>query len=207
MYTGKEEFVFNGAKPVASMLSFWQWTLSCIFESATRGSVAEYIVKLALDYGGINKNPDGKTGMESYDLKGPVMKSNGNEARIEVKSTGYFHVNPHVNPEKGYKETAKQQFNIAKKTAADETGDFKDGAPKQRNNDIYVCAVYNGKKPGDEIFDLSRWDFYVIPTNDLNNDPVYHDRQYIQLKVVQERYDKLTFDEIADAVRAVCDSI
>lgn len=207
MYTGDEKFIYNESEQIASMLNFWQWTLSCIFESATRGSVAEYIVKLALDYGYIKENPDGKTGMESFDLLGPEIRSTGEKARIEVKSTGYCHINPHVNPEKGYVETKTQQFNIAKKTAADEAGDFKDGAPKQRNNDIYVCAVYNGRQPGEEIFDLSQWDFYVIPTHELNDDPVYHDRQNIRLNVVQERYKKLAFGEVADEVRSVCKSL
>ena len=55
-YSGDEPFINNGVETSHSMLDYWQWTLSCIYESTTRGGFAEYIVKIALDDGGINLN-------------------------------------------------------------------------------------------------------------------------------------------------------
>ena len=126
MFSGDEMFINNGNTTKDSMLGFWQWTLSCIHDSSTRGSFAEYIVKLALDHGGFSYNPEGKTGMEMFDLLGPVIPSTNKKSRIEVKSTGYFRLIPNA----GYSAIATQQFNIAKKVPPDETGAYQEGTPK-----------------------------------------------------------------------------
>lgn len=202
-FTGDEKFINNGSETKYSMLDFWRWTLSCIYESTTRGSFAEYIVKIALDHGGINANPSGKTGMEEYDLKGPILRCTGEPARIEVKSTSYFHLNQVL----GIVPTQTQQFGIPKKKVLDENGDYPDDAPRQRNNDLYVFAVFNGMNEEENIFDLALWDFYVMPTYEINNDLMYKDRTNIRLKVVQERCKKLSFDELAAEIKDVCNKI
>lgn len=199
-YIGNEPFINNSVETGYSMMDYWRWTLSCIYESTTRGGFAEYIVKIALDEGGINLNPSGKTGMELYDLVGPKLKSTGKPARIEVKSTSRYH----INRKNAIVPTKTQQFGIAKKRTIDERGNFPDSSPKQRNNDIYVFVMFNGDGKGDSFFDLSQWDFYVMPTVEIDNDPVYCDRSNIRLNVVQERCKKLSFEELPTEVIRVC---
>lgn len=202
-YNGNESFINNGVDTGYSMLNYWQWTLSCIYESTTRGGFAEYIVKIALNAGGIDRNPLGRTGMEPYDLDGPNLKSTGKPARIEVKSTSLYHVNRagRIVP------TKTQQFDIAKKMDLDENGNYSEFATKQRHNDVYVFVMFNGDGKGESFFDLSLWDFYVMPTRDIDNDPEYRDRSNIRLKVVQERCRKLTFDELPSELVRVCNEL
>ena len=203
MFTGEETFVLDGKNTSDTMLGFWQWTLSCIHDSTTRGSFAEYIVKLALDYGGYRYNDEPKTGMELYDLDGPVIPATGKNARIEVKSTGYFLINPYT----GFRRTKGQQFSIKKKRVPDETGDFQDDSIPQRNNDIYVLTVYNAISQEENVFDLSLWDFYVLPTFWLNQNPKWEDRTSITLKAVQEMCEKNNFRELPEAITSACKSI
>ena len=200
MFTGEERFVLDGENTSYDMLGFWQWTLSCIYDGTTRGSFAEYIVKLALDHGGFKYNDEPKTGMELYDLEGPKIPSMGRPSRVEVKSTGYFLINPYT----GYRRTKGQQFSIKKKKVPDETGDFNENSIAKRNNDIYVLSVYNGKSEEENIFDLALWDFYVLPTFWLNRDPAWRERTSITLSKVQEMCEKKSFEELPGAIADAC---
>ena len=109
-----------------------------------------------------------------------------------------------MNQVQGLVETKTHQFGIGKKRALDNNGDYPDDAPKKRNNDIYVFVMFNGDGVNDSFFDLSLWDFYVMPTVEIDNDPVYRDRKNIRLSVVQERCRKLSFDQLAAEINRVC---
>ncbi|MBQ3492013.1 MAG: hypothetical protein IJA74_05650, partial [Oscillospiraceae bacterium] len=37
-----------------------------------------------------------------------------------------------------------------------------------RHSDVYVFCVVNNDDPSDSLLDLSKWDFYVVATADLN---------------------------------------
>jgi len=204
LYEGSEKFIDRGVETEHTMLDFWRWTLSCIYESTTRGGFAEFIVKIALDDAGVKKNPSGKTGMDPYDLDGPNINSTKKPSKIEVKCTSRYH----LNQIKGLVPTKTQQFGIGKRRVVDEaTGDYPDDAPKKRNNDIYVFVIFNGESIDDSFFDLSLWDFYVLPTKAIDNDPVYKDRANISLKAVQERCRKLAYEELAEELVKVCDCL
>ena len=142
--------------------------------------------------------------MDPYDLDGPNINSTKKPSKIEVKCTSRYH----LNQIKGLVPTKTQQFGIGKRRVVDEaTGDYPDDAPKKRNNDIYVFVIFNGESIDDSFFDLSLWDFYVLPTKAIDNDPVYKDRANISLKAVQERCRKLAYEELAEELVKVCDCL
>ena len=203
-YTGSEKFIMNDKELPYSMTDFWSWTLSCIHDSMTRGSFAEHIVKIALDNAGYNYNDEPKTGMELYDLDGPVIPATGKESHIEVKHTGYFRYNPHIDD---YIETKYQRFSIEKKHVPDKMGDFSEESIAQRNNDIYVFAVYTAKDKTQNIFDLSLWDFYVMPTFQLDQDSYWSNCKSISLKSVQKMCEKCDFNSLPGRIAAACEQI
>ena len=85
-YTGNEKLIVNGKDSKYSILQFWQISLSELLFNMNRGSLAEYIVRSALDMGGFDSMSEEKIGVESYDIDGPIIPATGRKARIEVKS-------------------------------------------------------------------------------------------------------------------------
>lgn len=102
-------------------------------------------------------------------------------------------------------------FSIAPASVPDETGDYKDGAPKQRNSDLYIFCVFT--PPADErdanILDLELWRFYVAKTSRINE--VCGDRKSVVLgsDVFNEITDgkELKFEELCPAIIRACKTI
>ena len=152
-YTGEEVFSFNGNDLGKMTLSFWSWAYSELESNILRSALAEYIVALALD---ITENADEcyRKTWRPYDL-GFMGR------RIEVKSAST--VQAWETRHKG-----KYTFSIAPASLPNENDNYEENAPKQRNSDVYVFAIFEPK--GEEVnpLNLDGWHFVVISTRVLD---------------------------------------
>ena len=199
MYNGDEKLINDGSYLPYTMLNFWQWSLSNIQFGMTRGTFADFIVRCALDRGGVPTRPDIGTGFEPYDLEGPVIPSTGKVARIEVKSSAF------LNSETG-KYAERASFSIAPARVPIE-GDIKKDSPQQRNNDLYVFTLYTATDNRRNILDLSWWEFFVLPTYKIEDDRHLSVQKTISLKRVKEYCPTLSFDMLCDAIIEACRTI
>lgn len=200
MYNGDEKLINDGAYLPCTMLDFWKWSYSNLLHNMQRGKFAEFIVKYALEQGGIITRSETGTGIEPYDLEGPIIPSTGKISRVEVKSAAFVQTWDIKHPERA-------NFSIAPAVMPDETGDYNEGAPKQRNNDVYVFTVYTAKDRRSNILDLSWWEFYVLPTYKIEADSRLRTQKTISLKNVKELCPALSFDNLCGAIIEACASI
>lgn len=200
MYNGDEKIINDGEYTPYTMLDFWKWAYSNILHNMQRGTFADYIVKCALDRGGIITRQEIGTGLEPYDLEGPIIPSTGNVARIEVKSAAFVQVWDIKHPERA-------NFSIAPAKMPDETGDYPRSAGRQRNNDIYVFTLYTATDRRRNILDLSWWEFFVLPTYRIEADEKLCKQKTISLKTVKELCPTLSFDMLCNAIVESCNSI
>ena len=200
MYDGSEKLINDGNYLPYSMLDFWRWAYSNLILNVSRGTFAEFIVKSALDTSGFSYNSEMKTGFEPYDLDGPIIPVLKRHSRIEVKSSAYVQLWDIKHPERA-------SFSIAPAKLPDETGDYKSEAPRQRNNDIYVFALYTATDKRRNILDLSWWQFYVLPTFKIEQDPVLSKQKSISLNRVHELCPMLSFNDLCDEIIKACNSI
>ena len=162
-YNGTEKLRLDGKELPFSMVDFWSINLSAILLNMTRGSFAEFLVQCALaeqEEGGLRDVP-AKTGVDPFDLAGPVIKTPQGEraSRIEVKSTASVQIDTPDEKEPITLPPSRLTFSIRKAI------DWKSGSMiPQRNNDLYVFAHYKAMKKSDNMLELSFWDFYVYPT-------------------------------------------
>jgi hypothetical protein len=199
MYNGDEKLINNGEYLPYTMLNFWQWCMSNIRFSLTRGTFAEFIVRCALDKGGIHTHPEMGTGIEEYDLDGPVIPSTGHPARIEVKSASF------LNSETGHISN-RVSFSIAPAKVL-EDNDYKQNSPQQRNNDIYVFTLYTATDNSQNILDLYWWQFYVLPTYKIESDEKLRKQKTISLKSIKKLCNPISFDLLCDSIIEACSSI
>lgn len=162
-YSGSEKLKLDGKELPFSMLDFWSINLSAILLNMTRGSFAEFLVLCALseDREGALRDIPAKTGVEPFDIDGPVIKTPYGErpSRIEVKSAASVQIDTPDEKEPISLPPSRLTFSIRK--AIDWGSESK---IPQRNNDLYVFAHYKASRKTDDMLDLSFWDFYVYPT-------------------------------------------
>ena len=199
MYNGDEKLINDGKYLQYSMLNFWQWSMSNIYCGMTRGTFADFIVRCALDRGGIETRKTMGTGFEPYDLEGPVIQSTKEISRLEVKSSSY------LNSETNH-FSERVSFSIAPARIAID-GDFKINSPQQRNNDIYIFCLYTATNRRCNILDLSWWEFFVLPTYKIEADEKLRNQKTISLKNVKQLCPALSFDMLCEAIVDACNSI
>lgn len=200
MYNGSENLINDGKYMPYSMLDFWKWAYSNLILNVSRGTFAEFIVKSALDDGGFILNTEMKTGFEPFDLDGPRIKALNRNARIEVKSAAFVQLWNIKHPDRA-------SFSIAPAKMPDETGDYREDAPRQRNNDLYVFTLYTAADKRRNILDLSWWQFYVLPTFKIESDPILKKQKSISLKRVESLCRQLSFNELCNGIVDACNDI
>ena len=200
MYNGNETLINNGEYLSYSMLDFWKWAYSNLILNVSRGTFAEFIVKSALDAREFTYNSEMKTGFEPYDLDGPKIPALNRNSRVEVKSSSYVQMWDIKHPD-------RINFSIAPAKLPDRTGDFKDEAPRQRNNDLYVFTLYTATDRKRNMLDLSWWEFYVLPTFKIEADPQLQKQKTISLKAVRKLCKQLSFSTLVDGIVEACNSI
>ena len=72
--TGLEHLVDGGKVLPFHIAEFWQWAYSDMLRNTNRGVLAEFVVKAALELGGIYTNTDIRSNFEPYDLVGPNIE-------------------------------------------------------------------------------------------------------------------------------------
>ena len=151
LLTGKEEFTLHGAGIGISVLDYWAWSCSDLYDNTMRGVMAEFLVYSSIGF--TLPISQTRTNWLPYDVTSPTGR------RIEVKSAAYIQS---WTPEDVY---SKISFDIAKKVAWD--GDHY-ASKSERNCDLYVFCVFTALTRDISVLNLDYWDFYVLPTSVLN---------------------------------------
>ena len=149
-YDGSEKIIIKDNDTILSIKDFWSWAYSDLYNTVNRGKFGEFIVASAT--GAENANNLTDINFNAFDL---LYKG---KYRIEVKTSAMIKSNRMPIP----------SFSIAKASLADENGNYIDGAPKQRNSDIYVFCVFKADDEEQDPLDLDNWEFYVVATKTID---------------------------------------
>ena len=148
---GNEHFRGRGVRKSLRLLDYWRWSGSVLLDNTARGILAEFLIATAL---GLHKKP--RREWAGFDFR------TASGTTIEVKSSAYVH-----SWSRKHSKPSVINFGIAPRRSFwdAETGEYKEGF--KRWADIYVFCVFTGKRPLHPL-DTSKWDFYIIPTETLD---------------------------------------
>ena len=181
---GSEVFEFNGKSIGFSLLDFWKFQYSNIYN--LQEYIAEFLVAQALEV----KESQNTDSWTLYDIK-------YRNTRIEVKETSYYH------PWNENGKISKQRtFGITKANSSYEC--IGEENRYERQNDIYVFCLNTGMdKDSSNPMNLNNWEFYIVPTAFINEK--CGDNKSISLGrlrsmgIVAKRYDEIK-SEIDDII-------
>ncbi len=147
--TGEEPLRHNGQELDVRLVDFWRWAFSDLANNAQRGVLAEYIVARALGVAhGVRRE------WESCDL------TSSSQLRIEVKSAAYLQ-------SWSQKKLSSISFGIRPTHGIEADNTL--SVVRERQSDIYVfCVLHHKNKATLDPINLDQWDFYVLPTQVLN---------------------------------------
>lgn len=196
MLTGDEHLTFNGEELPFTIQRFWQLNLSVLLLNVTRGSFAEYLVLCALSKYMRGAMEQVKSGMEPWDIDGPelVLPGETRPSRIEVKSTASVQIDTPDKNELISLPDQRLRFGIGKTTAENDP-------EKKRRSDLYVFAHYKAQRKSDNILDLGFWEFYVLPTFRIDEDPVLSKQKTISVwRLKKLKLEPCDFDSLGQAI-------
>ena len=148
--SGEEFFTLNQQKLNFKLKNFWQWNQSNLLENRTRGILAEYIVKQALEI-----TSENRVEWDSYDLKSNTGK------KIEIKSAAYIQ-------SWEQKKFSTIRFNIARTIGNTDNPNY-DGKEK-RWTDFYIfCLLAHKDQSTINPLNLRQWEFYILDTNKIED--------------------------------------
>jgi len=137
---GHEVFYLDNQEKDFSIKDFWSWAQSNLIENRTRGILAEFIIKKAL-------NINSKTRIEWDDFD--LITNKGN--KIEVKSAAY------IQSWKQHK-FSNISFDIQQKKD-------RSNGKINRQSDYYIfCLLHHKIQETLNPLDLRQWIFYVLET-------------------------------------------
>jgi hypothetical protein len=149
--TGKEVLTDNEMITKYGLLDFWRWSLSDILSNATRGRFAEFIVGTAIDLN-IDKP---REEWEPFDL---VLDD---KIKIEVKSAAYI---------QSWTQLRLSPIRFSIKPSRFINVETRIVSEYKRHADVYVfCHLTHTDKTSIDPLKLQQWDFYVVPTSQLDN--------------------------------------
>lgn len=184
---GSERFHASGSDLGFDLLGFWEWSASDVVSNATRGRLAEYIIAQAIGAA------DGvRDEWAAYDLSDPHGIS------IEVKSAAYI--------QSWHQDRLSTiSFNCPKSLAWDPDTNRQADVPS-RQAEVYVFALLAHQDQNTlDPFDLSQWEFYVVPTITL--DRRERSQQSITLKSLRAIHgDPVAYEGLADAVASAAEA-
>lgn len=148
---GSEKLSFNGKGIGFTISDFWKWSSSDILSNATRGILAEFIVRSAIktDFSCIRNEWD------PYD----ILTLEG--IKIEVKSAAYI---------QSWKQEkySKISFSIKPTSSLNDESTDKNKQPI-RQSDIYAfCLLKEKDQTKINPLNLEQWDFYLVQTKVIN---------------------------------------
>lgn len=151
-----EERFLESGQPIPSLQGrtvgdFWRWAYSDVRSNTTRSVFAEYIVGLAL---GVVRKP--RVEWDAVDLR-------YGDFNVEVKASGYCQSWFQRKPSSISFSIRKARFwNPA-------IGAYEGEATRSAH--VYVFCVHaEREKEKATVLDVSTWNFYVVPTRNLNQD-------------------------------------
>ena len=146
---GTEKFQIKNQILNFNLSEFWSWNQSDLIENRTRGILAEFIIKKALDI-----NSEKRVEWDNFDL----ITNKGK--KLEIKSAAYIQ----SWEQKKYSEI---KFGISP-TVGTKSNPKYDGI-KKRWTDFYVfCLLKNKDQETINPLDLNQWTFFVLETKILN---------------------------------------
>lgn len=157
-----KEFTDGGIPIGFTALDYWRFQFSNFWDA--QEEIAEFLVAKALGL----ELPHNKNGWTTFDIK---YKGK----RIEIKTTSYFH-----SWRGDGKVSPLRTFGIPKTHGQHD--EYTENA--ERKNDVYVFCLNKGNSFAEsDPFELSHWEFYVVPTYAINRS--YDDRSNLSLRIVQ----------------------
>ena len=187
LLTGQEQFTLDGNSIGFSVLDFWAFQYSNMWDA--QEEIAEFIVAKALG----QEMPYNKNGWTLWDM-------NYKGKRIEVKETGYYH-----SWRTDGKVSQQRTFGITKAYSRykDNTSEFK------RQNDIYVfCLILGETKEASNPLILENWRFWVVPTSTINRQCGDNKRISLgRLKAITGLKDGLGYGELRESVNRMIDEL
>ena len=178
----------NGGKPIGyTALDYWRFQFSNIWD--VQEEVAEFIVAMALRM----ELPYNKNGWTPCDI---IF----NGKRVEIKASAYFH------SWRGDGRVSKQRSFGIPKTYGQH--DEYTSIP-ERKNDIYVFCLNLGESFEDsDPFEMSHWEFYVVPTAIINE--LYDSKDKIslnQVRKITKLEHGIPYSELKSAIDNTLDAI
>lgn len=179
---GSERFRSGDSDAGFGLLEFWQWSMSGLVDNTTRGVLAEFIVARAV---GVSTD-EARDPWAAFDLE----TSEG--IKIEVKSSSYVQ-------SWTQSRLSSISFGIAPSYAWNpDIGDFENES--KRHADVYVFALLaNRDQSTIDPMDLDQWEFYVLPTAELNTH--FGSQKKVALSSLKTLAPLVHFDGIKTAVQ------
>lgn len=147
--SGNENFTNRNQNLNFKLSDFWSWNQSNLIENRTRGILAEFIVKKALDI-----KSDRRIEWDNFDL----VSNNGN--KLEIKSAAYI---------QSWEQSKYSdiKFGIPPTVGTIDNENY-DGI-KRRWTDFYIfCLLHHKEQKTINPLDLNQWTFYVLKTKTLD---------------------------------------
>ena len=175
---GNEHFTKKGEATELTILEFWRWHFSEIFDLQSK--IAEYIVGKAL---GLTEAQN----VGEWTLFDMMYRGK----RIEIKETSYYHAWQTDEEPK----SKQRSFGITK--AYD---NYKaENSPLRRQNDIYIFCLNTGEtREASNPLELNNWQFYVLSTDVINRK--CGDAKTISLSRVEKLAKKVSYSELKGEV-------
>jgi hypothetical protein len=179
--SGDEHLQFDKTNIGYTLLDFWRWSVSDILSNASRGRFAEFIVGTAIDL----KIENLRNEWDAFDLK------TKDGIKIEIKSASFIQ----SWRQKNYSTIS---FSIKEATHMDNIVSMKRSEAK-RHSDIYVfCLLKNKDQLTIDPLQLDQWEFYVLPTTQLNN--YKRSKTSITLPSLQKLTSAISYDKLKDNI-------
>jgi hypothetical protein len=146
---GNEKFQIENKTLKFELSEFWSWNQSNLIENRTRGILAEFIIKKALEI-----ESDYRIEWDNFDLISNCGK------KLEIKSAAYIQ----SWEQKKYSDI---KFGISPTAGTNDNPKY-DGT-KKRWSDFYIfCLLKNKDQKTINPLDLDQWTFFVLKTEILN---------------------------------------
>jgi hypothetical protein len=144
-----KQFSFEGNPLKYRLIDFWTWNQSDLIENRTRGILAEFIVRQALEL-----TQPSRLEWDAYDL---ITKDS---VKIEVKSAAYIQA-------WNQKKYSTIEFGIAPTKELLDDNNY--SIDKTRKADIYIfCLLHHKNQDTIDPMKLEQWTFYLVTTKELN---------------------------------------
>ncbi len=181
---GNESFCYKGQETDMTILEFWRWHFSDIYDMHDK--FAEFIVAKALEL----TQADNTGAWTLYDIS-------YRGKRIEIKESSYFH-------SWQTDDEPKNQVRVFGITKA--YSEYKDSKSTfERQNDIYVFCLNTGEtRATSNPLNLENWEFYIVPTSVINEK--CGDGKRISIGKLRRFAEAKRYDEIKDTIDSIIDT-